>query len=122
LLGQLLDQIREYYLSRFMKAVASARQDPSVRVITEAALVDVHGTVVPEGELHLPLRNDLFVVTDGRVSDSQLIDTKETLSFKPVSFTWDGGLAVSLSAFQWNWLELRLHGLSGQPSWSPLEA
>jgi hypothetical protein len=122
MIGKVLDQIRDYYLTRFSSAVREALCDPSVTVVTEAVLVNADGMPVPEGSLQLPLRNDLIILKHGAVTDSQLIDTKRMLSFTPVTFEWEHGLLVSLASFQWNWLDVRLHGLQVIPSWKPLQA
>src|SRR5689334_16433026 len=99
-LGELLDQIREYYLERLI-AAAEEQSSKKRTVILEPALCNESGEVVAAGALQLPLRRDLAVVQKGEVTELLTIDTQAMLSFEPIAFTWGEGLKVTLGPFQW---------------------
>ncbi|MCC6511940.1 MAG: hypothetical protein IT423_22775 [Pirellulaceae bacterium] len=120
-LGQILDKIRDYYVSRFMDAVNEHSSTDGVTVAHEPAFCDSNGDVVCEGELSLPARGDLLLIRDGTVFDSVRIDTYGMLSFEPVAFDWPGGkLNVLMRPFQWNWIQLRIFGLGPDADWTPI--
>lgn len=109
-LGKLLDEIRDYYLQRFEVLVEERRQ-AGAQVVTEEALRRADGEVVTDGPLALPMRTDLVAFpADGAAPENLLIDTEKMLAFEPVTFTWEGGLAVRVEPFQWNWCTLELEG------------
>lgn len=119
--GQLLDQIRDYYVSRFIDAIKEHSADDGVTVVREPAFCNVDGDVVSQGQLALPARGDLLVVRDGAVSESLQIDTDGMLSFEPIAFDWpENNLDVELRPFQWNWMQLRIYGLQPDADWTPL--
>lgn len=121
MLGQLLDQIRDYYVSRFIDALEEHSSADGVTIAHEPAFCDENGDVVTAGELSLPARGDLLVIRDGAVSDSLRIDTDGMLSFEPIAFDWpDNNLHIDLHPFQWNWMELRIFGLKTDTDWTPL--
>lgn len=120
-LGQLLNQIRDYYVSRFIDAVNEHSGIVGVTVAHETAFCNAKGEVVAAGELSLPARGDLLLVRDGAVSDSVRIDTNGMLSFEPIAFSWaESNLNVDLRPFQWNWMQLRIFGLQPNPDWTPI--
>lgn len=120
-LGQLLDQIRDYYVSRFIDAINEHSGHDGVTVAHEPAFCDANGDVVVEGELSLPTRGDLLLIRDGAVSDSIRIDTDGMLSFEPIAFAWpENNLNVDLRPFQWNWMQLRIFGLKTEADWTPI--
>ncbi len=109
-LGKLLDEIRDYYLQRFEAEVEERRQ-AGARVVTEEALRRAHGEVATDGALALPMRTDLVTFpADGTGPECLMIDTEKMIGFEPVTFTWEGGLAVRVEPFQWNWCTLELEG------------
>lgn len=121
MLGQLLDQIRAYYVNRFMDAINEHSSVEGVTVAHEPAFCNAKGEVVTEGKLALPVRGDLFVIRDGNVSESIRIDTEGMLAFEPIMFDWpDSKLHVDLQPFQWNWIELRIFGLKADADWTPI--
>lgn len=121
MLGQLLDQIREYYVSRFVDAVNEHSGSEGVTVAHEPAFCDANGDVVKVGELALPYRGDLLLIRDGAVFDSVKIDTDGMLSFEPIAFEWpENKLNVDLGPFQWNWMQLQISGLQANADWTPL--
>ncbi len=121
MLGQLLDQIRDYYVSRFIDAINEYSTADGVTLAHEPAFCDVHGDVATEGELALPSRGDLLVIRDGAVSDSVEIDTDGMLSFEPIAFHGlDSNLHVDLHPFQWNRMQLRIFGLKAEVDWTPI--
>lgn len=121
MLGQLLDQIRGYYVDRFIDTVNQYAEADGVTVAYEAALCNADGSVVTEGVLGLPVRGDLLVIRDGAVSDSIQIDTDGMLSFEPIAFEWpENNLDVDLRPFQWNWMQLRIFGLQNNADWAPI--
>ncbi len=121
MLGQILDQIRDYYINRFIDAINEHSGTDGATVVHEPAYCDAEGAVVTVGELALPSRGDLLVIRDGAVTDSLQIDTEGMLSFEPIAFEWpENQLNVDLRPFQWNWIELRIFGLRAEPDWTPL--
>ena len=121
MLGQLLDQIRGYYVDRFIDTVNQYAEADGVTVAYESALCNADGSVVTEGVLGLPVRGDLLVIRDGAVSDSIQIDTDGMLSFEPIAFEWpENNLDVDLRPFQWNWMQLRIFGLQNNADWAPI--
>ncbi|MFO1066666.1 MAG: hypothetical protein U0892_22630 [Pirellulales bacterium] len=121
MIGQLLDQIREYYVNRFIDAVNEYAGIDGVTLAHEYAFCDANGDVVTEGKLALPSRGDLLVIRDGTVSDSVQIDTDGMLSFESIAFEWpQNNLNVELHPFQWNWMQLRIFGLKSNADWSPI--
>ena len=106
--GELLDKIREYYLRRFGEVVGEKRK-PGATIATETAYRDEHGQPIGDGALNLPSRGDVFVITNGEVTESLQVDTEGMLSFQPLSFAWESAV-VTLSPFQWNWCEVSATG------------
>jgi len=120
-LGQLLDQIRDYYVSRFIDILNECAADPETTVAHEPAYSDADGEVVTEGRLELPVRGDLLILRDGAVSEVLSVDTDGMLTFEPLEFQWDdNALHVDLHPFQWNGIPLRIFGLPPNPDWTPL--
>ncbi len=120
-LGKLLDQIREYYVSRFIDSINEYIGKDGVTVAHEPAFCDANGDVVTAGELALPTRGDLLLIRDGAATDSVRIDTDRMLSFEPIVFDWpENKLHVELSPFQWNWMQLRIFGLKADADWTPI--
>jgi len=120
-LGQLLDEIRDYYVNRFIDAINEQSLADGVTLTHEPAFCDSNGDVVIEGELEVPSRVDLLVISDGAVSDSILIDTDGILSFEPIAFDWpENDLKVDLHPFQWNWMQVRIFGLKTNTDWAPI--
>ncbi len=121
MLGQLLDEIRDYYVNRFIDAINEQSLADGVTLTHEPAFCDSNGDVVIEGELEVPSRVDLLVISDGAVSDSILIDTDGILSFEPIAFDWpENDLNVDLHPFQWNWMQVRIFGLKTNTDWAPI--
>ena len=121
MLGQLLDEIRDYYINRFIDAINEQSLADGVTLTHEPAFCDSNGDVVTEGELAVPSRVDLLVISDGAVSDSILIDTDGILSFEPIAFDWpENNLSVDLQPFQWNWMQVRIFGLKTNADWAPI--
>jgi len=120
-LGQLLDEIRDYYINRFIDAINEQSLADGVTLTHEPAFCDSNGDVVTEGELAVPSRVDLLVISDGAASDSILIDTDGMLSFEPIAFDWpENDLNVDLHPFQWNWMQVRIFGLKTNTDWAPI--
>lgn len=121
MLGQLLDEIRDYYINRFIDAINEQSLADGVTLTHEPAFCDSNGDVVTEGELAVPSRVDLLVISDGAASDSILIDTDGILSFEPIAFNWpENDLNVDLHPFQWNWMQVRIFGLKTNTDWAPI--
>ncbi len=121
MIGQILDQIRDYYVNRFIDAINEHSSDDGVTVRHEPAFCDAKGDVVTEGALALPVRGDLLLVRDGVVFQSVSVDTRGMLSFEPIAFDWpENNLSVDLSPFQWNWMQLRIFGLEAEADWTPI--
>lgn len=121
MLGQLLDEIRDYYVNRFIDAINEQSLADGVTLTHEPAFCDSNGDVVIEGELAVPSRVDLLVISDGAASDSILIDTDGILSFESIAFDWpENDLNVDLHPFQWNWMQVRIFGLKTNADWAPI--
>lgn len=121
MLGQLLDEIRDYYINRFIDAINEQSLADGVTLKHEPAFCDSNGDVVTEGELAIPSRVDLLVISDGAASDSILIDTDGMVSFEPIAFDWpENNLNVDLHPFQWNWMQVRIFGLKTNADWAPI--
>jgi hypothetical protein len=108
--GELLDNIREHYLSRF-SAELDSRAAAGTRVLTEVAFRDASGAPSSEGPYDLPARSDVVVINDGKATEVLNVDTDTMLSFQPISFDWDSA-RVTLGPFQWNWCEVHVAGES----------
>lgn len=120
-LGDLLDEIRGYYVKRFIGVIEEYELGENDSLLHEVALYDESGELAVEGPLQLPMRIDAYAVRSGEATDSIKIETEGILDFEPVEFEWpEHSLAVSLEPFQWNWLDLKIYGLSGAIDWSPL--
>jgi len=109
-LGDILRQIREYYLIRFKKGLEEIQMSGKQSAISEEVLLTSDGMPAREGVLQLPMRVDLIVVEGGRVVDSIRIDTEKILTFAPFELVWDG-MSVRVSGFKWN--EMRFTCTSG---------
>jgi|JI10StandDraft_1071094.scaffolds.fasta_scaffold00876_18 hypothetical protein len=122
-LGKILDQVRDYYIQRFIEFVEEKSANEGTSVVHECAFADAKGNWVTQGKLALPMRGDMFVIEDGKISKSIQIDTDGMLSFEPINFNWpQTALQVRLAPFQWNWLQLQLHDLPTNTDWSPLRS
>jgi hypothetical protein len=120
-LGELLDQIRDYYVGRLVDAVNEHSAHDDTTVAHECAFRNSDGNIVTEGQLDLPARGDIFEIRAGAVTDSIQIDTEGMLSFEPLTFEWpEDNLSVDLGPFQWNWIQLRIYGLPRDADWKPL--
>jgi hypothetical protein len=120
-LGQLLNQIRDYYVSRFIDAFHEHSADGDATIAHEPAFCNADGDIITEGQFALPARGDLLIIRDGVVSDSIRIDTDGMLSFEPIAFEWpESKVHVDLRPFQWNWMQLRIYGLRPDVDWTPI--
>jgi hypothetical protein len=119
-LGEVLDQVRRYYLDRLV-AAAKEKWSRNTTVILEPALRDSTGAAIREGELQLPLRKDLAVLKKGAVEELLTIDTEGMVSFEPVTFNWGDNLRVSLGPFHWQCMVFRMPRRKGT-NWQALEA
>ena len=119
-LGELLDQIRKYYLDQLIAAAEEELAKKSTSVILEGVLRSGDGTAVVAGELQLALRKDLAILEKGVVKKLLTIDTKRMLSFEPLAFDWAESLRVSLGPFQWQQMPLRIP-CRERTDWQPLQ-
>jgi len=117
--GELLDQIRCYYVDRFIKTRDELLAEQNTRLILEPELRGSDGAVVTEGALQLALRTDMAVIKEGSAKTLS-IDSERMLSFEPVSFMWGAGLGVHLGPFQWQAMRLRVR-LPEITHWQPLQ-
>jgi hypothetical protein len=118
-LGELLDQVRQYYLDRLI-AAAEKRLSRKTTVILEPVLRSSSGEAVAAGELQLPLRKDLAVLQNGEVKELLTIETKGMLAFEPITFGWGDRLQVVLGPFQWQQMTFRLPQRK-RTDWQPLK-
>lgn len=117
--GELLDQVRQYYVDRFIKTRDELLAEQNTRLILEPELRGDDGIVITDGVLQLPLRTDMAVIKDA-AAKTLSIDTERMLSFDPVSFIWGAGLAVRLGPFQWQAVRLQV-ALPETTRWQPLQ-
>lgn len=120
-LGELLDQIRMYYLERYRDAMAGCISDADCRMVIEAPFLDANGKPVLEGRLNLPLRGDIFFLKQDQATKSIQIDTENMLGFSPLRFQWKQGLSVHLMPFKWNWLPLTASPARGVHELAPIK-
>jgi len=120
-LGDLLRQIREYYLIRFKKGLEEIQKSGKQSAISEEVLRTSDGMPAREGVLQLPMRVDLIVVEGGRVVDNIRIDTEKMLSFAPFELVWDG-MSVRVSGFKWNIMRFTCTWGDTPISMDPLQA
>lgn len=104
-LGEILDQVRAYYLKRFVEATRKYSKD---EIETEAALRNKTGELQCDGRFALPVRVDILVGSKSKMNESITIDTERMLSFEPIEFPWEEQLQVSLRPFQWNWIRVSI--------------
>lgn len=107
-IGELLDQIRSYYLDRFRDAIEERESGGNCHVIVESPYLDSQGNPSRDGALNLPMRGDIFVVEEDKATTSVQVDTKNMIGFSPVTFQWAQGLQVKMMPFQWNWCPLEI--------------
>jgi hypothetical protein len=117
--GQLLDNIRERYLTEFRDCIAYVKQN-GMEAMCEAAYCDENGAMAREGILHLPLRLDVVGVADGEAKDTIRVDSDSMLSFEPIDFDWRGGLPIRLAPFHWDSCHVRATGIQKAANWSHL--
>ncbi len=115
-LGELLDQIREHYISKLTDEVKSY---PDNEIIIEPAYLDSDGNIAKDGFFHTGSRVDLVHLLDGQVERAVNIDTENMLSFERIKFDWESNLSVVLCPFQWNYCSVRLIGES--INWEPVQ-
>ena len=118
-IGELLDQVRQYYVDQLLKAQNELLADESVRLILEPELRGSDGATVQEGTLQLPVRTDIAVLRK-EVPELLTIDTERMLSFEPISFMWGADLEVRLGPFQWQAMRLQVP-LPQTTCWQPLQ-
>jgi hypothetical protein len=100
---ELLEKIRDYYLTRFKQEIDEQR-DNGFETIIEPELVDKNGFTITEGFFDTPYRNDLFLLRDNNPIESIMVDTESKLTFNPITLQWTDKLTVTIESFQWNYL------------------
>jgi hypothetical protein len=116
--GQLLDDIRERYLTQFRRTL-SKLQSSGMEAWAERACYSKDGALVREGELNLPLRLDLVAAANGKAKEPFRVDSDALLSFEPIDFEW-GGLPTRLAPFHWDGCHIRVTGVPKTADWSAL--
>lgn len=101
-LVELLDLIRRPYIDQLSHAATG----PGFHV--EPVLRRADGTPAGDGRLDTPCRCDLVRKTLGGV---QSVNATECVRVEPLRVEL-GGVPVSVAAFSWDWLTLRIAGLS----------
>lgn len=99
-LGELLDKVREQYVSNFIHKLEELSD--SHKVIVEPAYRNSEGQIVTEGLLDVGARVDVAVV--GESIEALNFDVEGMLSFEAFSFKWNNSLMVNLSPFQWDYV------------------
>jgi hypothetical protein len=117
--GQLLDDIRDKYLTQFQECIAYVKEN-GMEAMCEAAYRDEDGALAREGTLSLPMRLDVVGVADGEAKDTIRVDSTAMLAFEPIDFEWSGGLPTLLAPFHWDGCHVRATGIRKNADWSHL--
>jgi hypothetical protein len=117
--GQLLDEIRDNYLTLFYETILDINE-AGMEALAEAALMDEDGTILREGALSLPMRVDIVGFVDGEAKDRLSVDSPSMLTFDPIDFDWAGGLPTRLMPFHWDGCNVRVTGLHEAADWTIL--
>jgi hypothetical protein len=118
--GELLDQVRQYYLDRLIAAAEKKARGKTSSVVLEPAFRNRDGIVAVAGDLQLALRKDIAIVRNGEVKELLTVDTKGMLTFDPIAFDWGDGLRVSMGPFQWQQMPFRVPRRKAM-GWQPLQ-
>jgi len=101
-LAQILEQSRALYVDAFVQRFAGYPDDVAGSMRPEALYVDSDGKPLRTGELNLPARGDLCVLTEGRVQEIARIESARSITFEPFRFVWADSLQVAMRPFHWN--------------------
>jgi hypothetical protein len=118
--GELLDRIREHYVTQFTAAAKKLGRRRGVQVASEVVLCNEDGEAVGEGSLGLPMRLDLVAVKGGVATESVSVDSDRMPTFPPIRFAWSSGLTVTLCPFPWDNLTARIPAAAGTSGYGPL--
>ena len=113
--GELLDKIRELYLTKFIEEINLIGGDKEI--IVEPALRDSEGNIVAEGLLNSGSRVDLAI--SGDAIETINFDFNEMLSFQELEFRWENSVTIKLNPFTWDYCQLVLTG--DITDWTPLK-
>lgn len=113
--GELLDAIRENYLSKFLGEINLI--DAGKKIYIEPALRDSEGNVVTEGVLDTGSRVDIAVSSESMETIN--FDFNEMLSFQELVFSWEDSMTIKLNPFQWDYCPIILSG--NISDWTPLK-
>jgi len=103
---ELFAAVRNGYTERLAKVIAGS---PGAHV--EPAHRTAHGALAVEGDLSLPCRVDLIPTQGANAGASLTVDSETQLQFEALTFTLPPAV-VHLSPFTWDWVTLRVAGLS----------
>lgn len=117
---ELLEKIRDYYLTRFKQEIDYQRSK-GFETIIEPEYLSESGDVITEGFFDTPYRNDLFLVKENKVTDSIMGDTVSKLSFDPIVLQWSDSLVVNIEPFQWNYMTIEFEEINERFDWTPLK-
>jgi len=117
---ELLEKIRDYYLTRFKQEIDHQRSK-GFGTIIEPEYLSESGEVITEGFFDTPYRNDLFLVKEKKVTDSIMVDTASKLSFDPIILRWTDSLVVNIESFQWNFMTIKFEEINERFDWTPLK-
>ena len=116
--GQILDEVRGYYLKRLMDQVLEFGKTD--RFLREAAYCKADGEFATEGALDLPLRMDFYLYeNESHPAKVLAVSSQNMLSFEPVQFNW-GSMLIKLHPFRWEEL-LVMAELPSAPDWRALK-
>lgn len=120
-LTELLEQIRDYYVERFVEGVNGLQEEGKVATIHEVALRSEDGKVIEEGMLNVGTRVDVIVMRGDDDNEAMMIDTEGMLGFEPIELPWPNSpMKVLFQPFQWNSVLLRLTGVNVDSDFSKL--
>lgn len=119
-LTELLEAIRDYYLTRFKNEIDEQIAN-GIEAIIEPELLDKSGEQVTEGFFDTPYRNDLILLKDDEPFKSIMVDTASKLSFEPITLEWSDTLTVTIEPFQWNALTIEFENNHQNLDWTPIK-
>src|SRR5262245_55446277 len=115
--GQLLDDVREQYLTEFRECIADVKER-GMKPESEAALRDEHEAMGKERALSVPMRLDVMGFADGESKDTIRVDSDSMLSFEQIDFEWAGGLPTRLAPFAWDACDIKVFDIPTNSKWS----
>lgn len=103
--SELLSAIRDPYVYQLVRACRK------VSTYAEPAYRMADGALVMDGDPLTPFRADLIAKVDNPNMSSTKVDAEVRQGFDPFTFSIDA-MTIQVSPFTWDWVPLRIGGLS----------